>query len=109
MIITLLLDLTNKAASSVIHDAYQELNISENNYVKLTFPDYGPFRNKKTQKKLLVAATKQDGLAMTAIEGNAAWDILVKKPDEINPLSIEEILFRLVELIFGTDMIGRNA
>ena len=31
LVITLLLNLTNKAASSVIHDAYHELNISKNN------------------------------------------------------------------------------
>ena len=43
LIISSLLDLTNKAASSVIHDVYHELNISKNDYVKLTFPDYGPF------------------------------------------------------------------
>ena len=108
LVITLLLDLTNKVASSVIHNAYQELNISKNDYVKLTFPDYGPFQNKKTQKKLLVVATKIDGSAMTAIEGKVAWDAMVKKPDEINPLFIEEIIFRLEELIFGTNMIGRN-
>ena len=108
LIISSLLDLTNKAASSVIHDAYHGLNISENNYVKLTFPDYGPFRNKKTQKKLLAVATNDDGSATTVDESKAAWDALVKKPDEINPLFIEEILFRLEELIFGTDMIGRN-
>ena len=42
LIFTSLFDLTNKAVSSVIHDAYHELNISENGYVKLTFPDYGP-------------------------------------------------------------------
>ena len=46
---------------------------------------------------------------MTTIDGKAAWDTLVKKPDKINPLFIEEILFQLEELIFGTDMIGRNA
>ena len=72
LIFTLLFDLTNKATSSVIHEAYHELNISENDYVKLTFPGYGPFRNKKTQKKLLAAATKADGSAMTAIEGQVA-------------------------------------
>ena len=46
---------------------------------------------------------------MTVLDGQAAWDTLVTKPDEINPLFIEEILFRLEELVFGTDMIGRNA
>ena len=108
LIFTLLFDLTNKAVSSVIHEAYHELNISENDYVKLTFPDYGPFQNKKTQKKLLAATTKVDGLAMTAIKGTSAWDAFVKKPAEINPLFMEEILFRLEILIFGTEMIGRN-
>ena len=109
MIISSLLNLTNKSASSVIHEAYQEMNISENNYVKLTFPDYSPFRNKKTQKKLLKKATNVDGSAMTVLNGQAAWDTLVKKPDKINPLFIKEILFRLEELVFGTDMIGCNA
>ena len=36
---------------------------------------------------------------MTAIEGQVAWDALVKKPKEINPLFMEEILFQLEELI----------
>ena len=45
---------------------------------------------------------------MNAIEGQAAWDALVKKSADINPLFMEEIIFRLEELIFGADMIGRN-
>ena len=88
-----LFDLTNKAASSVIYDAHHLLNISEGDYVKITFPDYSPFRNKKTQKKLLAVATKADDLAMTAIKGKVAWDALVKKPADINPLFMKEILF----------------
>ena len=63
--------------------------------VKITFPDYGPFRNKKTQKKLLAVTTKADESAMTDVEGKAAWDALVKKPAGINPLFMEETLFRL--------------
>ena len=109
LIFTSLFDLTNEVASSVIHNAYHELNISENVYVKLALPDYGPFQNKKIQKKLLAEATNADRLAMTAINGKAAWDKLVKKPNEISPLFMKEILFRLEELIFGMDMIGRNA
>ena len=108
LIFTLLFDLTNKAASSVIHDAFHALNISAGDYVKITFPDYSPFQNKKTQKKLLAAATNADELAMTNAKIKAAWTALVKKPAEINPLFMKEILFRLEELIFGTDMIGRN-
>ena len=104
-----LIDLTNRSASMVIHDAFHELNISENAYVKLKYPDYGPFQNKSTQKFLLAEATNDNGSIMTNTEGKAAWDAFVKKPAEIGSLFLEEILFRLEELIFGMDMIGRNA
>ena len=40
--------------------------------------------------------------------GQAAWDRLIGKPADINPLMLKEIIFCLEELIFGTDMIGRN-
>ena len=70
---------------------------------------YAPFRNKVTQKKLLTFGTKQDGTTMNEMKGQAAWDALVKKPADINPLFLEEIIFRIEELIFGMDMIGRNA
>ena len=46
---------------------------------------------------------------MTDIEGKEACDALVKKPIDINPLFMEEILSRLEELILGTERIGRNA
>ena len=104
-----LIDLTNKSASAAIYDGFNELNISENTSVVLKYPDYAPFRNKATQKKLLAQATKNDGSTMNDIEGQAAWDAFVRKPDDINPLFFEEMLFRLEELIFGTDMIGCNA
>ena len=51
---------------------------------------------------------KADGTWMDATAGQTEWTRLVGKPAEINPLILEEILFRLEELIFGTDMIGRN-
>ena len=50
LIFLLLSDLTNKSASSVIYDAYNAFNISAGDYVKIAFPNYGPFCNKKTQK-----------------------------------------------------------
>ena len=106
-------DLTTKAASMVIHEVFQELNISETEDVKIKYtkenPDYGPFRDKATQKLILCEASEDDGSLMADAEGKAAWDAFVKKPAEIGPMFLEEIFFRLEELIFGTDMIGRNA
>ena len=67
------------------------------------------FFNKATQKKLLAFSTKTDGSDMNAIKGQAAWDALAKRPADINPLFMEEVLFCLEESIFGTNMIGRNA
>ena len=77
----------------VIHEAFYDLNISENDYVNLTYLDYGLFRNKATQKLLLCEATNDDGSIMTDAKGKAAWDAFVKKPNEINPLFLDEILF----------------
>ena len=93
MIFLLLINLTNKAASTVIYEAFFALNISEEDYVQLTFLNYAPFCNKKTQKKLLAFATKVDGSAMNAVKCKAAWDTLIKKPADMNPLFMEEILF----------------
>ena len=84
----------------VIHEAFHDLNISENDYVKLTFPDYDPFRNKETQKLLLCEATSNEGSIMTNAKAKTAWDAFVKKPAEIGSLFLEEILFQLEELIF---------
>ena len=67
LIFSSLIDLTNKAASTVIYNAFFALNISEGDYVQLTWPEYVPFCNKKTQKKLLTFATKADSSAMNAI------------------------------------------
>ena len=51
---TALIDLTSKEAALTIHDVYQELNISETDDVVIKYteanPDYGPFRDKATQK-----------------------------------------------------------
>ena len=103
-----LLDLTAKSASTTIYDVFHELNISENDYVKLTYPYHQPFRNLETKKKLTAKAMNDNGTVMNLVDGQAAWDAFVKT-DGINPLLLEEVMFRLEELIFGTDMIGRNA
>ena len=108
LIFASLLDLSDESAKTVIYDAFYELNYTEGKPVKLTWGDYDPFRNKATQKNLLAFNTKHDGTTMNEIEGQAAWDGLVKKPADINPLMLKEILFCLEELIFGTNMIGRN-
>ena len=71
LIFSSLIDLTNKAVSTVIYNAFFALNISEGYYVKRTWPEYAPFCNKKTQKKLLVSSTKADGSVMNAIKGKA--------------------------------------
>lgn len=104
-----MLDLTSKSASTTIYDVFHELNISENDVVKLTYPIHHPIRNLATTKKLMAKATNANGTIMNLQDGQAAWDAFVKKPDEINPLLLEEVTFCLEELIFGTDMIGRNA
>ena len=72
-------------------------------------PDYGPFRDKATQKELLKIASHADKTPMNNADREAAWKAFVKKPAEIGPLFLTEILFQLEELIFGTDMIGCNA
>ena len=46
---------------------------------------------------------------MDASAGQIEWDRLVAKPADINPLILEEIIFPLEELIYGTNMISRNA
>ena len=46
---------------------------------------------------------------MDATRGQEEWNKLISKPTEINPLILEEIIFRLEELIYGTNMIGPNA
>ena len=91
------IDLTSKAASMVIHDVFQELNISETDDVKIKYtaanPDYGPFRDKATQKLILCKASEDDGSLMPDAEGKVAWDAFVKKPAEIGPMFLEEIFF----------------
>ena len=41
---------------------------------------------------------------MVELDGQSVWDIFLKKPIECNPLFLKEIIFRLEELIFGTNM-----
>ena len=114
VIFSALTDLTSKEAAMVLNDVYEELNISETDDVPITYtelnPDYGPFRDKATQKELLkVASDATTNVPMNDVDGEAAWQAFIKNPAKIGPLFLSEILFRLEELIFGTDMIGRNA
>ena len=99
-----LIDLTDKLANAVIRAALDDFHD-----LKLTYGDYGPFRNLATQKKILLTSTDTDGTMMDATAGQAEWDRLVGKLAEINPLILKEIIFQLQEFIFGTDMVGRNA
>ena len=69
LIFPTLLDISDKAAKTVIYDIFYKLNYTERKPVKLTWGDYGPFRNKATQKKLLTFGTNQDGTTMNEIEG----------------------------------------
>ena len=39
---------------------------------------------------------------MNKTAGQAAWDKLMGKPDDINSLMLEEIIFQLEKVIFGT-------
>ena len=57
---------------------------------------------------MLLTGTNPDGTMMNETAGQVAWDRLIAKPADINPLMLEGIVFRLEELIFGTNMIGRN-
>ena len=97
------MDLSDKSANAVIQAALDECNS-----LKLKWGDYGLFHNKVTQKKFLAIGTNTDDTAMNETERQAAWDKLIGKPADINSLILEEVIFRLEELIFGTNMIGRN-
>ena len=57
----------------------------------------------------MVIGTNTNDTAMNETEGQAAWDKILGKPADISPLMLKEVIFRLEELIFGTNMIGRNA
>ena len=91
MIFASLIDLSDKSANAVIRAALNEFNYTEG----LTFKwgDYGPFRNKVTQKKILAFGTNPDGTAINKTAGQAAWDRLIGKPADINSLMLEEIIF----------------
>ena len=72
-----LIDLTSKEAALTILDVYQELKISENDNVVIKYtkenPDYGPFRDKATQKALLKIATNATTNApMNDVDGDLA-------------------------------------
>ena len=56
-----------------------------------------------------IATNATTNAPINDVDGNAAWQAFVKKLAETGPIFLTEILFRLEELIFGTDMIGRNA
>ena len=71
--------------------------------------DYGPFQSIVTQKEILLTSKNPDGTMMDETVGQTAWDRLIAKPADINPLILEEIKFCLEKLIFGTDMISLNA
>ena len=104
LIMAALIDLSNKAANTVIRAALEDFND-----LKLKFGDFAPFRCLATQKQLLQYIQATDGTPFPATAGQKAWDDLIKSPADLNPLLLEEIEFRLEELIFGTNMIRRNA
>ena len=99
-----LIDLSNKAANTVIRAALDQFK-----GLKLKMGSYAPFCCLATHKLLAKYIHAEDGTPMPQTDGQTAWDALVTSPDDINPIILEEIEFRLEELIFGTDMIGRNA
>ena len=101
---TSLIDLSDKAGNTVIRTALETFKD-----LKLKMGSYAPFRCLATQKHLAKYIHANDGTPIPEHAGQTAWDALVKSPDDINPIILEEIEFRLEELIFGTDMIGRNA
>ena len=76
---------------------------------KLKLSSFTPFHCLATQKQLLQYIQATDGTPLSATAGQKAWDDLIKSPADLNPLLLEEIEFRLEELIFGTNMIRRNA
>ena len=96
-VFTAFVDLTAKVASMVIHEVFTELDISETEDVKIKYTkekqDYGPFRDKATQKLILCEASEDTGALMPDAEGKAAWDAFVKKPSEIGPMFLSEIFF----------------
>ena len=104
LIMAALIDLSNKAANTVIRTALEEFKD-----LKLKFGSFAPFRCLATQKQLSLYIQAPDGTPLPQQDGQKAWDDLIKSPANLNPLLLKEIEFRLEELIFGTDMIGRNA
>ena len=104
LIMTALIDLSNKAANTVIQTTLEEFK-----NLKLKFGSFAPFRCLATQKQLSLYIQATDGTPMPQQAGQKAWDNLIKSPADLNPLLLEEIEFRLEELIFGTDMIRHNA
>ena len=101
---TSLIDLSDKAANTVIRTALETFKD-----LKLKVGSYAPFHCLATQKQLSMYIKAADGTPLSQIDGQKAWDDLVKSDDDINPIILEEIEFRLEELIFGTNMIGRTA
>ena len=104
LIMSSLIDLSDKAANTVIRAALDQFK-----NLKLKMGSYAPFRCLATHKKLAKYIQANNGTPILEHAGQTAWDNLVKSPDDINPIILDEIEFRLEELIFGTDMIGRNA
>ena len=88
MIFASLINLSDKFANAVIRAALEDFS-----GIKLKWGDYGPFRNKVVQKKLLVIGTNSNDTAMNKTEGHAAWDKIFGKPADISPLMLNEVIF----------------
>ena len=104
LIMVSLINLSNKAANTVIRTALEEFKD-----LKLKLGSFAPFRCLATQKQLSMYIQAPDRTLLSQPAGQKAWNDLVKSPADLNPLILEEIEFQLEELIFGTNMIGRNA
>ena len=89
-------------------DSFSAAQWNKYNGIMLKWGDFGPFCNQVSQKRLLVIGTNTDDMAINETDGQAAGNKLLGKPANINLLMLEEIIFRLEEVIFETDVIGRN-
>ena len=90
----LLINLTDKVTKITVRKSIKEFN--PDGGFKLKIGNIKPIHNITTVEKL------------TDLRDQAALDAFMKKPYDFNPIRMEELIFWLGKLIFGTDIVGHN-